>query len=210
MDFRASNPTHQGADAGDRRRARSGDAAGGRREPSRRRSPAPSSSRSTPRTSPIWSSRRPLPRPCSISSQLARRIATHGRKRTLRSRDGAAAQSAGRCLGRPRQCEEVAVHRRIPGLHHPRCLGRDLDPAALRRAHAPHPGDRHHARARQMGRIPHARARGADARAASRRTTSRRSSCSRRSIAACRPPITPSRKPPRSSPRWRKPNGGAA
>ena len=34
-------------------------------------------------------------------------------------------------------------------------------------------------------------------RAASPRPTSRKSSCSRRSIAACRPPTTPSRKPPR-------------
>ena len=43
-----------------------------------------------------------------------------------------------------------------------RCrLGRDLDAAALRRTHPPRPGDRHHDRARAMGRIPPARARGA-------------------------------------------------
>ncbi len=39
--------------------------------------------------------------------------------------------------------------------------------------------------------------RAALAEAAFPRPTSRKSSCSRRSIAACRPPITPSRKPPR-------------
>ena len=57
--------------------------------------------------------------------------------------------------------QEDRLQRGIPGFHHPRRLGRDLDAAALRRAHPPHPGDRHHDRARPMGRIPPARARGA-------------------------------------------------
>ena len=50
---------------------------------------------------------------------------------------------------------------RFPGPDHALCLGRDLDPAAFRRAHAPRARDRHHGRARPVGRIPPARARGA-------------------------------------------------
>ena len=50
--------------------------------------------------------------------------------------------------------KKTAVQRGIPGPHHPRRLGRDLDAAALRRAHPPRAGDRHHDRARAMGRIP--------------------------------------------------------
>ena len=53
-----------------------------------------------------------------------------------------------------------------------------------------------------MGRIPPARARGARRKAASRPTISRKFCCSRRSIAACPPPTTPSRKPQRLFRSW--------
>ena len=58
MDFRDIQSAHHRADAGDRRQAGSGDAAGRRRSDRQDRSRAPSWSRSTPRTSPISSSRR--------------------------------------------------------------------------------------------------------------------------------------------------------
>ena len=50
--------------------------------------------------------------------------------------------------------KKTAFNARIPGLHHPRRLGRNLDAAAFRRAHPPRAGDRHHDRARPVGRIP--------------------------------------------------------
>ena len=48
-------------------------------------------------------------------------------------------------------------------------LGRNLDAAAFRRAHAPHPGDRHHDRARPLGGVQAARARRAHRRRLLRR-----------------------------------------
>ena len=80
-----------------------------------------------------------------------------------------AAQGAGRRLCRPVDCRQDRLQLGIPGFHHPLCLGRDLDPAAFRRADAAHPGDRHHHGARQVGGVPPARARRADRRRLLRR-----------------------------------------
>src|SRR6266567_3831780 len=85
----------------------------------------------------------------------------HGRPETPRCRHECAPKSAGQCMGRQVDRGPQCVQHRLPGHDHALRLGRDLDPAAFRRAHAAGAGDRHHGRARAMGRIPPACACGA-------------------------------------------------
>ncbi len=108
-------------------------------------------------------SRLPPRRRSWIASRYARNDGggQHGRPEAPRCRHERTPKSAGQCLGRQVDREPQRLQHRLPGHDHPLCLGRDLDPAAFRRAHAAGAGDRHHGRARAMGRIPPACARGA-------------------------------------------------
>jgi hypothetical protein len=93
----------------------------------------------------------------------------HGRPGTAQARRGRAPPRARRCLGRQFVEEPQRVQRRMARHHHPQPVGRHLDAAAFRRAHAAHPGDRHTAGARPLGRVSPARARGGDGRRILRR-----------------------------------------
>ena len=152
MDHREITPKHHGADAGHRGLAGSGDDAedgrvhradipGAKLDDARRRA-----------SSRMSSSPRPTPRRCWASSRNDEE-APMDDARTAQTRRSRATPRARQRMGRPLGARTAMPFTRVSGPHHALRLGRNLDAAAFRRPHPARPGDRHHDRARPLGRI---------------------------------------------------------